>query len=239
MDGTLIRSGNRLHKESMDAALRQLFGFAADVTALRPAGRTDRWLVSESLRQRFPDRIISRSEEDNVLDLMVRNYAAKLEDLRPFVLPGVRDLLTGLRARGYLLGLLTGNVEAIALAKMERAGLAEFFQFGGYGYEFEDRADVVRSALTQLASISGSESSIAVVVGDTPLDVEAAKVHGLAAIAVATGVFDFEDLQASKPDLAVRNLCDTDSLLDWIEHSCSGCAEVKVTAGPLPTEERY
>jgi phosphoglycolate phosphatase len=40
---------------------------------------------------------------------------------------------------GYLLGLVTGNVEAAAHIKLHRARLNRYFSFGGYGSDSTDR----------------------------------------------------------------------------------------------------
>ena len=58
------------------------------------------------------------------------------------VLPGVRELLQDLREAGAVLGLLTGNVEAGACAKMKHFGLSEFFDFGAFGDDHHDRNEL-------------------------------------------------------------------------------------------------
>jgi hypothetical protein len=60
------------------------------------------------------------------------------------VLAGVEKLLPRLIEQGYLLGLVTGNVEAAVHIKQHRARLNRFFSFGGYGSDSNDRAQLTR-----------------------------------------------------------------------------------------------
>jgi phosphoglycolate phosphatase-like HAD superfamily hydrolase len=46
------------------------------------------------------------------------------------------------------------------------------------------------------------------VVGDTPRDIEAAQANNLPVIAVATGNFDFDALQALRPNACATSLAD-------------------------------
>jgi phosphoglycolate phosphatase-like HAD superfamily hydrolase len=50
-------------------------------------------------------------------------------------------------------------------------------------------------------------------VGDTPLDVEAARVAGARAVAVASGEFSVAELTAAGPDAVLPSLTDTAAVL--------------------------
>ena len=91
-------------------------------------------------------------------------------------------------ARGHELGLLTGNPEPVARARMRRLALDRFFApgTGAFGCEAEQRADLVRLARTRAGDPPLSEI---VLVGDTPRDVEGAHEAGIRAIAVTTGEY--------------------------------------------------
>jgi len=52
-----------------------------------------------------------------------------------------------------------------------------------------------------------------VVIGDTPLDVEAALVSGAVSVAVATGQFSEADLRAAGADVVLPDLTDPRPLL--------------------------
>ncbi|HEX2127309.1 MAG TPA: HAD hydrolase-like protein, partial [Thermoleophilaceae bacterium] len=60
------------------------------------------------------------------------------------------------------------------------------------------------------------EPTRAVLVGDTPHDVQAARAAGARAVAVATGFADRDALVASRPDALLENLRDTDAAVEAI-----------------------
>jgi len=86
------------------------------------------------------------------------------------VLAGVKELLPKLIEDGYLLGLVTGNLEAAAHIKLHRARINRFFSFGGYGSDSTDHGELTRIALKRAALVYGESVTPerAIVVGDTP-----------------------------------------------------------------------
>ena len=57
------------------------------------------------------------------------------------------------------------------------------------------------------------------VIGDTPADIECARVNGCRAVAVGTGpVHSVEDLRPYDPDLLLANLEDPEALLAWLKN---------------------
>jgi phosphoglycolate phosphatase-like HAD superfamily hydrolase len=89
--------------------------------------------------------------------------------------------------------LLTGNPPAVAHARMERLGLAEFFPRGqgAFGCERENRIELFDLARERAGSWP-RERTIAV--GDTPLDVSSAHAAGCHCIGVTTGSYGREAL---------------------------------------------
>ena len=55
-----------------------------------------------------------------------------------------------------------------------------------------------------------------IVIGDTPRDVECARIHGGHCIAVATGPYPKEDLLNTEADIVLDSLEDRDHLLDFM-----------------------
>ncbi len=103
----------------------------------------------------------------------------------PVVAPGAAAALGRMRAAGAELGLLTGNLEPIARAKMARAGLGDWFPEGGgaFGSDHERRGALVPIARARAAADGGRVA----VVGDTPGDIACARAGGARCVAVATG----------------------------------------------------
>jgi phosphoglycolate phosphatase-like HAD superfamily hydrolase len=212
IDGTLLRAGSRVHRDSFAHAYREVYGIPLDLDGVKAAGRTDTWLLAEPLRRHgFSDGEIWR-RMPQAFAAMEAYVDEHLGDMRDDVLPGVPEVLDILHRRGQLLGLLTGNLRGIALAKMRKAGLARFFDTGGFGEESEVRAHLVPVALAKAGEQAGEPipDSRAVVVGDTPLDVEAARIGGVKVAAVATGPISLEDLRAAEPDLLLPSLAEAE-----------------------------
>lgn len=99
-------------------------------------------------------------------------------------LPGVRELLAALAARGTRLAVATSRLEGPAREMVESLGLTMFEAVVGRLEPGRDtKADSIRGALALL----GVDASEAVMVGDRRHDVEGAHEVGLPCIAVYTG----------------------------------------------------
>ncbi len=115
---------------------------------------------------------------------------------------------------GWKLGIVTGNIEATAKLKLKHAGLLEFFDERGFGCgcDHEDRIEIARHAFERAGS-----PKCAVLIGDTPSDIRAAKANGMVSIAVATGGFNFQSLEKAGADFVFEDLTDTKRLLSILE----------------------
>src|SRR5512133_2077381 len=112
---------------------------------------------------------------------MVEIYSSRDETDGTYVeLPGVRTLLEMLREMGVLLGLITGNVPEIARDKLETTRLEEFFSFGAFGSEGDERRVLPPLAVSRAEAIAGTslDPRRVFVIGDTPRDVDAAVLNG-------------------------------------------------------------
>lgn len=112
--------------------------------------------------------------------------------------------------------VLTGNVRPLAEVKLAALGLAEGLDLciGAYGDDHEERAELVHVARRRAAAVHGRlpddfGGTATVVVGDTPLDVEAALATGARAIGVATGRYPAAGLAAAGAHAVLPDLTDT------------------------------
>ena len=107
--------------------------------------------------------------------------------------------------RGWINEILIGNTRARAKMKLESAGLldeiSEKFSFDGQ--EALDRLQLSRGASETLLQ-SGMGSFV--IVGDTPLGVQASRNAGLACVAMTTGSFSSDELAKYDPDLLLEDL---------------------------------
>ena len=108
------------------------------------------------------------------------------------VMPGTEELLDQLIDDGYLLGLVTGNVEGAAHIKLARANLNRFFSFGGYGSDSPDRTELTKRALERGEVVLGSHARPRRAASRSairPRDIEAGHGAGIRVTGVATGKF--------------------------------------------------
>jgi len=99
--------------------------------------------------------------------------------------------------------LLTGNPPAVAHARMERLGLADYFPRGqgAFGCERENRIELFDLARERAGNWPGERT---VAVGDTPLDVASAHAAGSRCIGVTTGNYGRSEL--ADADAVITNL---------------------------------
>lgn len=132
------------------------------------------------------------------------------------VIEGAPSLLDHLQSSGQAtIGLLTGNTMQGAATKIRHFGLAHYFPFGAYGCDNADRNLLGPVALERAMTHSGKsfEPREIWIIGDTPKDIACAHAFGARCLAVATGAFSRDALQAHGADLVVDSL---DKALDLI-----------------------
>ena len=207
IDGTLIVTGGA-GAASWRMAFDELYGIPADIGSFTDAGMTD----PEVGRKTFNAVLHRDPERREFARLLERRLyylhetVSDSDDYR--VLPGVHELLPRLLDEGYLLGLVTGNVEAAAHVKLHRAQLNRFFSFGGYGSDAAERGEITRIALKRAGLVYGEQLSPAqaIAVGDTPHDVQGAHAAGMACIGVGSHHFTAEQLREAGADYAIGSL---------------------------------
>jgi phosphoglycolate phosphatase len=209
VDGTLIISGNA-GAASWRLAFEELYGIPAEIGKYTDTGLTD----PEVGRKTFEAVMHRKPERKEFTRLLERRlhylYQTVAESERYRVLDGVEELLPKLIEGGYLLGLVTGNLEAAAHIKLHRARLNRFFSFGGYGSDSPDRSELTTIALRRAALVYGDPvvPAQAIVIGDTPHDAEAAHAAGMGCIGVASHNFTVHQLRESSADYVIASLAD-------------------------------
>jgi phosphoglycolate phosphatase-like HAD superfamily hydrolase len=215
IDGTLVSAGgagSRSLEQGLARHLEPLAGPRARwLDGMRLDGMTDRLIVRQAMAAAglaFDDGLC-----DRVLASYLEFLVKEIEGPGYRVLPGVAELLDALSARGAVLGLCTGNVQSGARIKLARGGLDRHFGFGeqdinGFADDGEARERIVEAALRRASARLGRpvEPAQALVIGDTPRDVDAARRAGVPVLAVATGRFSLAELAAHGADHAVPTL---------------------------------
>jgi phosphoglycolate phosphatase len=219
VDYTLV-SADGLGTRLYEVVFLEMFG--RELTAVAPkAGRTDRAIVGDTLALAG----VPRSEVDAFLLALARTAAdgAVPAQVRPMA--GAAGAIAALASAGIRQSVLTGNIRPLAELKLGLAGLGDHLDLdvGAYGDVHEVRAELVtaaRRAARQAYGIDFSGSST-VLIGDTPLDVEAALATGARVVAVATGSYPAADLAAAGAHVILPDLTDPARVLAAVTGSCS------------------
>ena len=148
-------------------------------------------------------------------DLDRRLREATTTHLKPIGDPS--KLLASLAHRGYQLGVFSNDAEIAVRAHMHKLGIEQMFRFiAGYDSGFGAKPDP--GPVIAFAKAVGVALWRIAVVGDTPLDLAAARAAGAVAVGVMTGPVSAATLS---PDADVI-LASAEDIPTWAaEHRCS------------------
>jgi phosphoglycolate phosphatase len=217
IDGTLIRAGDAAHREAFDRALVDVYGVPATLAGISLGGMLDRQIARQALAPFAVDPEVVEGRLDQLMEVMGGHYLALAGEgiHRPEMLPGLPRVADALADAGVALAVVTGSAEPVARAKLDSCGLAELFPTGAYGDQADHRGTLVSMGLAAAGAHVGYrfDPTEAVVVGDTPRDIEAARHAGTRVIAVASGVFPKAELAVARPDALFDDLCAIDDVV--------------------------
>jgi len=132
---------------------------------------------------------------------------------------GARELVQILHKEGKNhLGIITGNVEQVGWWKLEYVHLREFFDFGVFGDEADNRIALAHTVFTKADAYfqTSFKPEDIIIVGDTIHDIRCAKAIGASSIVVTTGFHnDKEVFQKEEPNVIADSLMDK-SVLDFL-----------------------
>lgn len=214
IDGTLVTTGGA-GRRAIDEAFVRLHGRGDACKEISFGGMTDRAIARQGLEA--IGALVDVAAIDALLAVYLELLSTHVQSVPPEsyrVHPGMHEAIARGHAAGMAVGLGTGNVRAGARVKLDRVGLFERFAFGGFGDDHELRPELIRRGAERGAAQLGvalSEARV-VVIGDTPKDVLAAQAIGAQSIAVATGGFSVEQLQATGATWVFRTLADEGAL---------------------------
>lgn len=216
IDGTLVKTNGAAGK-LMVQSIELEAGLPIQATRDVYLGSTDRLIVKTLLER----NAIAVDDLEEATDRILRRYADAVHAaLSPAgtvtLLPGVVELLQHCSQREDLaLGLVTGNIQAGARAKLIPPDLDRYFHVGAFGDDALERnllpPIAVWRAETFFAKPFAPQDTW--IIGDTPKDIGCAKANGLRCLAVASGWIEPEALCAHRPDALLNDLSDTKAVL--------------------------
>ena len=205
----------------MEAALTNVFGSPGS-REYHYDGKTDKQIVRETMRLEglTDEEIDARMPEllDRYLDGLHSELASGERQVHVF--PGVREILDELEQQeSVVLGLLTGNIEPGARAKLGAAGIdIRRFRVNAFGSDHEHRPELPGVAQRRANDLLGREiqGDRLIVIGDTPADIRCGESIGARAIGVATGRYTVDELASHGAYAVFETLADTTAVLDRI-----------------------
>jgi phosphoglycolate phosphatase-like HAD superfamily hydrolase len=216
IDGTLLLTDGA-GRRAIHRAITVVFGSVAASEHMFD-GKTDPQIVRELTRMAGHGDERIDAEMRALLDTYLGFLNEELADkrYRPYTLPGVPALLDRLEGQSDVtLGLLTGNVERGAHAKLRAVGLdPSRFKVGAFGSDHEHRPELPGIARERARRDLGFQfdGERIVLIGDTPSDVTCGRSLGARAIGVATGRFSVAELVRHGAYAAFQDLSDTESV---------------------------
>jgi len=225
IDGTLLTTGKG-GVPAWEQAVREVTGREFELASIRIPGLTDYQIAVRTFEQLGVDA------DMETLHRMVSRYESLLPEYLPqrkgHVMPNVREILEATTPmQGVSSYLLTGNTRGGARAKLTHYGLFHYFADGAFAQDAGDRATIAVRAL-ELARQAGPIADDSIfVIGDTPHDIECANAIGAKTIAVSTGGYSYDELQAHRPWRVMAELPRVDEFLRLI-----GASEMPLGSAP-------
>ena len=216
IDGTLLLSG-RAGLRAMTRAFAATFGIADGFKDQSFGGRTDSFLVSQALQAAgLPDTAEHHARFRQAYVPLLEEEIQQPGAGHKGLMPGARALVEALVDHDHLhVALLTGNYRAAAEIKLRHFELWDFFEWGAFSDDAADRNALVPIARQRAETYDVPPAALdrVIVIGDTPYDIECARVAGAQSIAVATGGHSVEQLRAAGADIVLADLSDTEKVL--------------------------
>lgn len=180
----------------------------SNVPTINPAGRTD-WYIWENILKSINTEKDWRHFIKDYLDFL--SLEIKKFQPTPHILE-VKAILTELKRRNLVLGLVTGNIKEGARIKLEHFNLWNFFEFGGFGDKHYHRTDIVEEALKKVQELYPDlRKDEILLVGDTVYDIESAGEVGLKSVYIGS-----KEIISVPPTFSIKRFKEIFSILDQL-----------------------
>jgi phosphoglycolate phosphatase len=201
IDGTLIKSENKSFPSAHSLAIERVIAIKLNIDETLH-GATDLEVILHLAK--INQIKISKNKFALILDeldCITLQKINKRENSQVLVQPGIRQVLDYLKSNNFSQGILTGNTQKRAQAKLENVDLTSFFspELFFCGGNFESRI-----MLAQFVNKKLLDQDV-ILIGDSPKDIFAAKKNNLKVIGVATGNYSESQLFAGNPNLVISN----------------------------------
>jgi phosphoglycolate phosphatase len=196
LDGTLIDSAQDI-SNSANAILDEISMGRLTEDEIRP-------LIGLPAAEIFRFAGIEDSEHIDSLVIRFRKHLSETGGSPSIVYPGVKETLAALKDRGVILNIVTNKPTNLAKLVVERSQILDYFSHiqGADGIEPKPSPAGIKICMEKAAK-SPSET---VMVGDSHVDIQAAKAAGCMSVGVVYHEQMRNHLVDAKPDLLIGNL---------------------------------
>jgi phosphoglycolate phosphatase len=216
IDGTLLRT-HSAGLRAMAAATKRLHGIDnVSFENIQTAGRLDPLIWKDLFDAHGLET--SDAHHDSFRATYGEELARIFAEEKPAVaMPGVHEAVAYVHNHPEMTcALLTGNYPETGWMKLREIGFTENdFVFGTWGTEAPTRRGLPPVALQRHGGTLAPEHAL--IIGDTPADIDCAHASGCRVLAVATGNSDVEELQAHNPDALMADLGDLDAFIRTLD----------------------
>ena len=210
LDGTLVDSAPDIAR-AVDRTLR--------VLGRPPAGedKVRNWVGNGAprlIKRALTGEMYGEPEAElyeRAFDLFFRHYGEDLTS-HSVLYPGAAELLAVLRQRGLKLACVTNKPERFARPVLKALGIAEPFEVIVGGDTVDTKKPDPAPMLFTLDRL-GVAPEHALMVGDSVIDVEAARNTGTGVVCVPYGYNHGVDVRGFGPDAVIDNLRDLERML--------------------------
>ena len=132
--------------------------------------------------------------------------------------PSAMFLLKRLKERGFKLGIITTKYREPVYDILEHFGISELFDTVVTGYEVKRHKpapDIVIEAARRL----GVDAKQCVVIGDSPIDIQAGKRAGSFTIGVLSSMCTRKQLEKEKPNYVITDLDEIQDAFQFVERN--------------------
>lgn len=220
IDWTLLKGTGKVFIEGHRQALKRILGIdlEPDFDITPHEGKTAAGFFVDLATERGIDPEITRNHLKEIVNFLADFCRIHRRELAIEILPFAAEAVKGLKGSGFGLGLVTGNPESVARLKLDLVGLNDYFTFGGFGDESENRVDLVNNALKRAGERFDRHynRNDAILVGDNTRDIACGLEAGVATIGIASGpAVDEEKLRDSGAHLVLPSLAEWKQIINF------------------------
>src|SRR2546427_8794699 len=173
IDGTLLVTRDLVHRNPAHDAMRELYRVEPTIDGIAYHGKPDLGILRAAVGRMGISGEVFEANLPAALNVVCLDVATNANQIVPNVCEGIPQVLARLKAAGKLLGVASGNLEAVGWHKVAAAGLRQVFSFGCFSDRSELRVDIFRQGVAEARRRLGG-NAVVCFIGGTPEDIRAA-----------------------------------------------------------------